>query len=783
MIDYEQLGRFYLGRAFDPATDASVRGPILYDAQDLTTHAVCVGMTGSGKTGACIGLIEEAALDGIPTIAIDPKGDLGNLALTFPSLRPEDFRPWIDEQEAARRGVTADAFAADVAERWRTGLASWGQDSDRIRRLREAAEVRIYTPGSDAGLPLAMLGSFEPPSGGDAVATRERIASLVSGLLSLVDIEADPMRPEHVLLSTLIGDCWATGQAVGLAELVGLVQRPPMERIGVAHLDTFFPAADRSALAMRLNALLAAPGAAAWLDGEPLDVGRLLFGPDGHPRIAVISIAHLGDRERMFVVTLVLGAVLAWMRRQPGSSSLRAILYMDEVFGFLPPVANPPSKAPLLTMLKQARAYGLGVVLATQNPVDLDYKALGNTGTWLIGRLQTTRDRERLVDGLVGTGEAGATLDRAAVLAMLAGLESRVFVLHDVHEDAPVLMESRWALSYLRGPLTPLEIRRLMDPVRPASPPPTESAPTSVPASATLRPRPAFEAGIEEVFLGPAAGAAPQGYAPALLAVVRLHFVRSSVDLDAWRTERVVIPFGAGGEPDWDAWQRCVATDEMGPRPGVPLADPPPDALRAASFRAWTRDAVTAFHRRAREIVWSCDDPKATSRSGESEAEFRGRLASMARAARDEAVERLRARYAPKLARLTERIRAAETRVAKEAAQYEHQRMQTAISIGTSVLGALFGRKLASASTVGRVGTAARSASRAAREQGDVAAARERVEAEREALAALEGELEAAVDEVRAPVDAATFVIEALEVPPRKKDVTVERLALAWVPV
>jgi DNA helicase HerA-like ATPase len=783
MIDYEQLGRFYLGRVYDPETPPERRTPVLYDASDLTTHAVCVGMTGSGKTGLCLGVLEEAALDGIPTIAIDPKGDVADLALTFPELRPADFRPWIDEREAARRGITPDALAAETATRWRAGLAEWGQGPDRIRRLRDAAEVRIYTPGSDAGLPLAVVQSFEPPSGvaaGDAAATRERIASLVSGLLSLVGIEADPIRSrEHVLLSTLIAQAWAAGRAAGLEALVGLVQRPPLERIGVVDVDTFFPPADRVELAMRLNALLAAPGFANWLRGDPLDAAGLLYGPDGRPRVSVISIAHLADHERMFVVTLVLGAVVAWMRRQPGSTSLRAILYLDEVAGFLPPVAAPPSKAPLLTMLKQARAQGLGVMLATQNPVDLDYKALGNAGTWLVGRLQTARDRERLLDGLTGAGGAGERLDRRAVADLLAGLERRVFLLHDVHEDAPVLMESRWALSFLRGPLTSAEIRRVSG--APAAPAAVVEA-AAAPRDAAPAARAVLEPGIEEVFLAPAPGASGCRYDPALLATVRLHFVRASAGLDVWRTERAVVPLDPDGAPQWDVAAASSAPEEEEPRPGWALAPAPGSVTRRDSYRAWRRAAAAHFRRTARETLWTCDAPAATSASGESEAEFRARLAALTRAARDHEMERLRARYAPKLASFEERIRSAEARVDRESAQYEHQRTQTVISIGTTVLTALFGRKRGSATTVGRAGTAARAASRAARERGDIARARERVEDHRAALAALDAELEGSLGALRAPIDPRSFALAPLAITPRKSDVSVERLVLAWVP-
>ncbi|HZJ71641.1 MAG TPA: ATP-binding protein, partial [Planctomycetota bacterium] len=462
---------FYLGRPYDLATKQSAPGLLLYDAKDLVTHAVCVGMTGSGKTGLCLALLEEAALDGVPAIAIDPKGDLPNLLLTFPELRPEDFAPWIDEDDARRKGVTPAEFAARQADLWRTGLAAWGEDGERIRRLRAAADFSIYTPGSTAGRPISILASFAAPPPAvreDAEMLRERVLTTATSLLGLAGIDADPLKSrEHVLVSTLLDTAWRTGKDLGLEALIQQIQSPPVARIGVLDLESFFPAKARFELAMAINNILAAPGFSAWTTGEPLDVGRLLRTAEGKPRVSIVSIAHLGDAERMFFVSLLLNEVLGWMRSQSGTTSLRALLYMDEIFGFFPPVANPPSKTPLLTLFKQARAFGLGVVVATQNPVDLDYKGLSNAGTWFIGRLQTERDKARVLEGLEGASAGAAkAFDRGAMEATIAGLGNRVFLMHNVHEDAPVVFESRWALSYLRGPLTRQQIKTLMDPRR-----------------------------------------------------------------------------------------------------------------------------------------------------------------------------------------------------------------------------------------------------------------------------------------------------------------------------
>ncbi|HSG70368.1 MAG TPA: DUF87 domain-containing protein, partial [Planctomycetaceae bacterium] len=499
--NYEKLGAFYLGKKYDLDADKVSDDLILYDSKDLTTHAVCVGMTGSGKTGLCLTLLEEAAIDSIPVIAIDPKGDLGNIFLTFPELKPKDFRPWVDESEAARAGLSADEFAEKTAQLWKDGLAAWGQAPARIKRFRDAVDMALYTPGSSSGLPLTVLKSFNAPPQKileDTDAFRERVSSAASGILALIGIEADPVRSrEHILIANILQTAWQTGRDLDIASLIREIQNPPFNAVGILDLETFYPPKDRTDLAMTLNNLLASPSFASWLEGEPLDIKRLLYTQEGKPRLSVISIAHLSDPERMFFVTILLNEVLSWIRTQPGTSSLRAILYMDEVFGYFPPTKNPPSKTPMLTLLKQARAYGLGVVLATQNPVDLDYKGLSNTGTWFLGRLQTERDKARVLEGLEGaSAEAGKSFNRQEMEATLAGLGQRVFLMNNVHENEHVTFQTRWALSYLRGPLTRQQIKTLMDPLRPAQ--------AELPKSPPERPAPGALPTITDVVAAPA---------------------------------------------------------------------------------------------------------------------------------------------------------------------------------------------------------------------------------------------------------------------------------------
>ncbi len=791
---YEKLGAFYLGRAFDPEQGATTQDLVLYDAKDLTTHAVCVGMTGSGKTGLCIGLLEEAAIDGIPAIAIDPKGDLGNLALTFPKLRKQDFLPWIDPGEAARKGVDIGEHAEATAKMWREGLADWGQGADRIARLRDAADVAIYTPGSSAGLPLAALKSLASPPPemlDDAEALRERIAASVSGLLALVGIDADPVQSrEHIFLSTLLEHLWRDGQDVEIADLVRLVQSPPFDRLGVLDLDTVFPAQDRMGLSMRLNNLLASPGFAGWMEGEPLDVQRLLWTADGKPRIAILSIAHLSDPERMFFVTLLMNEVVAWMRTQSGTTSLRALVYLDEVFGYLPPTANPPSKQPLLTLLKQARAFGLGVVLATQNPVDLDYKALSNAGTWFLGRLQTERDKLRVLDGLEGAAASGgAQFDRREMETTLSGLTSRVFVMNNVHDDAPVLFHTRWVLSYLRGPLTRDQIEQLT-PARAATV--AASPVTSKPrAKSAVKPkkktsvqRPVVPEGVLESFISPTSGGGEGSqarYAPALLATADLHFSNARAGVDSWETFTYFVPLGGARGNVWSRAE-LLPEGEPGlddePFEGAGFEALPASAKRASGFRSWKTKFKAHLYRHHTKILFRCRPLKLTSDVDETEGDFRVRVREAAREHRDLTAEKLRKRYAPKLARLQEKITAAERRVAKEETQYGQQKMQTAISVGATVLGALFGRKVASVGTVGRASTAMRGAGRAAREKQDIDLARDRLLELQSQLEELEAEFQTEVD----ALDDAEVEITEQPISPRKSDTTISRFELTWVP-
>lgn len=793
---YEKLGVFYLGRPYDLDKGTAAPEPLLYDSRDLVTHAVVVGMTGSGKTGLLLSLLEEAAIDKIPALVIDPKGDLANLLLTFPELRPADFAPWIDPDAANRAGVTPDEFAAKQAEVWRNGLAQWGQGGERIARLREAADFAIYTPGSEAGLPISILSSLSAPppevvSDGDLL--RDRVQTLVSSLLALLEIESDPMRGrEHILLSNIFDQSWRAGRSLDLAGLIQQIQKPPVDRIGVLDLETFYPAKERFELAMAFNSLLGSPGFGAWMVGEPLDVDRLLYTPAGKPRVAILSIAHLSDRERMFFVSLLLEQAIGWMRSRPGTTSLRALICMDEVFGYMPPVANPPSKRPLLTLLKQARAYGLGLVLATQNPVDLDYKGLSNVGTWFLGRLQTERDKLRLMDGLEGA--AGGGLDRATLEKILSGLGNRIFLMHNVHEDAPVVFQCRWAMSYLRGPLTRPEIKRLMDPqkqaapaasARPqaaAAPPAATPAPTAPAASGLAQSAPVLPPEISQRFLPARSQRSGLVYEPALFAAAAVHFVDEKKGIE--HAEELALLAALGDEVDWSSAEAIdLGKEDLEDEPATgasfgPLTDA---AVRARSYESWKKQLEDTLFRTRRCELFRSPSLDALSQPGESERDFRIRLGDLARQKRDAQVEVLRKKHGPKVAMLEDRIRRAEHNKEKQAEQASSQTWNAVISTGTAVLGALFGGGRRRGSVFSKAGSAARGVGRTLQERKDVARAEETLESLQSQLAELNAELEAEVQSLEARLDPATEELEVLGLKPRKKDVEVRYLTLAWV--
>jgi hypothetical protein len=809
--DFEKLGIFYLGGKLDTSTRQPTGTPMLLDARDLTTHAVIVGMTGSGKTGLGVTLLEEAAIDGIPAIVIDPKGDLANLALAFPQLRGEDFAPWVDAEEATRQGVDVATFAAQTAERWKKGLAEWGEDGARIQKLRDAAEVVVYTPGAKMGVPLQLLRSFDPPAG-DGADVRERALAAGASLLGLIGVDADPVKSRELLLvTTLLERAWQDGKSLQLADVVRGVHTPPFDKVGLFDLESFFPAKERFQLALALNQLLASPGFSAWTEGEPLDIARLLRAPSGKPRLAVLSIAHLSDAQRMFFVTALLSEMVTWMRGQSGSSSLRALLYMDEIFGYFPPTATPPSKAPMLTLLKQARAFGLGVVLATQNPVDLDYKGLGNAGTWMIGRLQTARDKARVLDGLEGAAAvAGAPFARGELDTLVGSLESRQFLVNSVHAGAPQLMQSRWALTYLRGPMTREQLALLATigtgapAVTSAPPAPAPTAPMTIEdmLAATLPTpttaaaggeRPVLPPEITEFFvaIGTPAGAAALVYRPHVLASGKVRFASTKAGVDEWRTIALAAPLADGAAAvtagsasglDWSQAEALPASTTLARQPedGARFGPLPGTAANAKSYTGWRKGFEVHVAQSAAMTIFRCAALKQVSAPGESEAAFRSRLAEDALAGRAAEAEKLRKKYGPKVRAAEEKVIRAQEKLQKESTQASAQNVDTAVSVGSSILGAIFGRKLASVGNVTRARSAARSATHAAKEHADVGVAEDELRRAREAMDAVEAEVKQAVAKIDTSFDPAALELERVHVKPKKSDLVVGTIALLW---
>ncbi len=695
--DYEKLGKFYLGREYQAEGRRVTDELVLYDSKDLVTHGVVLGMTGSGKTGLCVALLEEAAMDNVPAIVIDPKGDISNLLLTFPELDGKSFEPWVNADDAAKKGVSVTEHAEKTAAMWKSGLAEWGQGAERVSQFREKVDINIFTPGSNAGIPVSILSSLNVPPAeviDDGELFSELVTNTVESLLTLVGVKiGNAQGKEEVLVASVFQEEWRAGRGLTLEKLIHAIQRPAFSKIGVIDLESFYPEKERQELSMKFNSLLASPGFDTWLTGAPLDIAGLLHREDGKPRISVFSISHLGDADRMFFVSLLLNQMLAWMRTQRGTTSLRALLYMDEIYGFLPPVANPPSKRPMMTMLKQGRAFGLGCLLATQNPVDLDYKALSNIGTWFLGRLQTERDKLRVLDGLEGAaGSQNASFDRGEMERLLSGLGSRVFLMNNVHEDAPVLFHVRWVMSYLTGPLARGQIRELMDGKRAGF----ETRKTAEAGNPMARKpevhstqRPVVGIGVVELFAEPADGS----YRPFLLREATVHFVHSKSGV---RGSRKVVKTNPVLETGID-WETTGTVDgamlKAEPEKGIGFAELPGYAMNAGNYKAPEKDFEDELYRDEREEIWSCPLVGAWGAIGEKEADFRARISHGAKEERDAAMEKVRDEAGRKVRTMESRIRTAEARVAKEQAESGAAKMNAGISVLGGLMKAIFGRK------------------------------------------------------------------------------------------
>ena len=639
----------------------------------------------------------------------------------------------------------------------------------------------------DSGVPVSILSSFAAPP--ESIQTDhdlfyDRIGSSVGGLLTLLGIEADPIKSrEHILLSNIFSHVWSQKQDLTLASLIQSIQSPPFDKIGILDIDTFYPSKDRFELAMALNNLLAAPGFQSWLSGEAFDIDRFMYTREGKPKVSIFSIAHLDDRERMFFVSLLLNSMLGWMRSQKGSGSLRALLYIDELYGYMPPVKNPPSKKPLLTLFKQARAFGLGVMVATQNPVDLDYKGLSNIGTWFIGRLQTERDKHRLLDGLQSADAGG--YDRKELKVLISGLDKRVFLLHNVHERYPVIFHTRWALSYLAGPLTREQIKMLSKnrPVERSFLSEVEPINTSTKKGS----EPSVPPGIEKVYLrltDSHINESPQiTYQPCLWASAQLHYYDARKKIDA--TEELVwlVPFQKGPVTlQWsDRNPFSRKHGEINSRPVQPafFIDPPSAALQAGNYREWKQEFKTRLIQEHRLDLFKSDTLGIVSQPEEDERDFIIRLSQIGRETRDKEVALLRQKYEKKLAFIENKILSAASRLQTEQEQAKQQKLNVAIHIGTTLLSAFLGRKT-SRGLVSKAGTTLKSAGRIHKESSDVELAKEKLLNTKQQYQELEQELQKEIENIEREL-LNHKDIERMSMRPRS--VNVELVCLAWRPI
>jgi DNA helicase HerA-like ATPase len=811
----EKLASFYLGQEYDLAKGQVLDRIIHYDARDLTTHAVCVGMTGSGKSGLGVILLEEAALDGIPSLVIDPKGDMTNLLLTFPELRAEDFRPWINPDDARRKDMDLDTYAAQMADLWRNGLAGTGQGAERIHRLKEAADFAIFTPGSSAGRQVSILQTFEAPDLSwetESEVIRDKIESVVSALLGLVGVEADPVRSrEHILLSNIFERAWRQGEDLDLASLIVRIQKPPFTQLGVFPVDTFFPEKDRMALAMLLNGLMASPAFADWIQGRPLDIAGLLWDSSGKPQVSILYIAHLSEAEKQFFVTLLLEQVVSWMRSQSGTTSLRALVYMDEMFGYLPPhPSNPPTKKPLLTLLKQARAFGLGMILATQNPVDLDYKALSNAGTWFIGRMQADRDKQRLLDGLEGVqvGENGPS--RSDLDRMISAVQSRVFILHNVHEDRPVVFNTRWAMSYLRGPLTRPQVQQLMagqaPPVEPTAAAQAVPGPKPVraPESAELHGRvlPQLPSSVSQVFLPvriPSRSAVKKlsgdlrepvraqdiqepslVYEPALLGMAQVRFAHTKSRQT--HAEDVAYLLRLDGEEmmvDWVKGKVQLEADilEREPEPGAFFAKLPRALGDSTRHTTLKKEFDDHLYYNSSITLWYNPHLDLYSEPGESATSFERRCRKAAETAHDAEAKKLAAKYKRELDRLEEKRRREEQELEQDKVEHDARKQEELLSGVETVFGLFAGRRSST-----RLSAASRKRRMTQQARADIKESEQVIEDLKKEIDALEEEARREVEELAEKWGELIQEVEEVEVRPRRTDVRISLFALAWIP-
>ena len=801
-MDFEKLGSFYLGKEYDIKNNKLTDNLVMYDSRNFTTHAVCIGMTGSGKTGLCIDILEEAALDNIPAIIIDPKGDITNLLLTFPELKKENFSPWVDPDEANRKGMSIEEYAQQQAEMWKKGLSDWGQDEKRIKMLRDSTDFLIYTPGSEAGTPVSILHSFDAPSTSwedESELIREQIQGIVSGILGLIGIEADPINSrEHILLSNIFEYFWSKNQNLDIGKLILSIQNPPFRTLGVFEIDTFIPNKDRMALSMKLNSLIASPSFKNWLEGQPLDISEFMKNKDGKPRHSIFYIAHLNDSERMFFVTLLFNQIISWMRKQSGTNSLRTIIYMDEIFGYFPPVANPPSKKPLLTLLKQARAFGVGIILATQNPVDLDYKGLTNTGTWFIGRLQTERDKQRLLEGLdtISSSSKGS-LNREEIDKLISNLGKRVFILHSVHENTPVIFQTRWAMSYLRGPLTKNEIKSLMKNKIPEVPVSSSKSIVSneISIDKTTTSRPTISSEIQQVFIPLTKSSnlvmqeiknknqsqisfetANLIYNPGALGKALIHYQDKITDLREDLEKTLILR--SSELMNWEKSEEIKISNLLTkPEANAKFGEISGNINDSKDFNELKKNFADFIFYNSNFKLYHSPLIKIYSKPRESKSDFILRITQMARERRDEEVDKIEEKYSKDLQKLKEKLERSQEVLLKKQATVNSLKQEAMVSAGESVIKIFMGRRSTTSAS-----KAMNKYQKSKTVAIDIQEAQKDIETLNKEMELLENKLKIEVESIKERREKEISEIKEVLIQPKKSDIEVKIVSLAWIP-
>jgi len=767
---YEKAGLFYLGKdvskeQFEP-TDILT----LLKNKNFTTHAAIIGMTGSGKTGLGIDIIEEAAIDNIPSIIIDPKGDMGNLCLTDPEFNPESFTPWVKD-EAITKGEDPTEYAEKIASFWEDGIKSWSQDRERVRKFN-SVKKSIYTPGSQSGLPINLMSSLDLPDSKileDSDNFSSYLKSSVMGLLSLVGIEADPLdSKEYILLSQIIAKSWIDGRGISIEELVGRIVNPPFKKIGVLPLDSFYPDKERFKLATKFNAVIASPNFSNWLTGEALDIHKLLYDENGKAKIAIFSISHLNDDERMFFVTLLLNKYIAWMRLQSGSTRLKTLLYMDEIYGFFPPVKNPPSKEPMITLLKQARAYGVGIILSTQNPVDLDYKGLSNIGTWCIGRLQTTQDINRVIDGL--GGKIDSSFNKKEIENLLANLTKRTFFLKSAHLEDIRLFTTRWAMSYLKGPLKKQEISSLMQNQKDISKqlkPVIKNSRDSEYKRVNL-----IDSTIDQHYEPDITG--EHKYQPYLAANLEVYYYEQRRAIEITEKNSILLDLNGITDIDWEELESIdidfTKLPTVEPK-SARYAHVPEFILADKELKDVQKELIGYLYQTSGLEMYRCRSLRLESDPNEEKSKFKVKVQNELDELKEGKLDKLKEQYDKKEKRVMSQLARAKERVEKE----KGDQLSSLLNVGSSILGALFGR-----TTATKIGTTVSRGGRVLKERGDVSRANEKVKDLEEKIFDLEDELAEKIDILSDKYSIDNYLIESFSIKPKKRDINIENIGIVW---